>query len=188
MDELDARAKRLAAAGDTDGAATAVVNALGPRILGYLRALHADEDDAADVFQTWAEDLWRGIGAFRADAPLRTWAYRIAWHASARFRRERWRQRRERLPTSAASRLAASVARSTPLAARDERLEILGKDLAPEDRALLVLRLDQELSWEEIAAVLAEEGVDVSAAALRKRFQRLKDRLGALAREKGLLG
>ena len=186
--DLEARVRELVAAGDADGAATAAIEALGGRMLGYLRVLHGNDDDAEDVFQHWAEDVWRGIGTFRGESSLRSWAYRLAWHASARFRRERWRRRRTRLRTSAASRLAASVARSSPLGKRDERLELLSKDLEPGDRTLLLLRLDAELSWDEIAAVLAQEGTDATPAALRKRFQRLKDRLGALAREKGLLG
>jgi RNA polymerase sigma-70 factor (ECF subfamily) len=185
---LDARVRELVAAGDPAAAATAAIESLGPAILGYLRVLHRDEDDAADVFQRWAEDLWRGIDGFRGDGALRAWGYRLAWHASARFRRDGWRQRRVRLRTSMASRLAGSVARSAPLGRRDERLDVLAKDLAPEDRTLLLLRLDLEMPWEEIAEVLAEDGVDLSPPALRKRFQRLKERLGELAREKGLLG
>jgi RNA polymerase sigma-70 factor (ECF subfamily) len=186
--DLDDRVQRLVSAGDADEATTAVVEALGPRIHGYLKSLHGDEDDAADVFQAWAEDVWRGLASFRRECSVRAWSYRLAWHASARFRREGWRRRRERLPTSAASRLAQSVLRSRPVGARDERLEILGKDLDPEDRTLLLLRLDLEMPWEEIAAVLAADGSDATPAALRKRFQRLKERLAELAREKGLLG
>ena len=185
--KLEGLVREALARGEVDAAASRAVDALGPAMLGYLRALH-DADDAEDVFQQWAEDLWRGLPAFRGDAPLRAWAYRLAWHASCRFRRERWRNVRTRLPTSAASRLAQSVARSTPRQAGDERLELLRAELDPEDRTLLLLRLDRELSWDEVAAVLAEEGSPASTEVLRKRFQRLKERLGRLAREKGLIG
>jgi RNA polymerase sigma-70 factor (ECF subfamily) len=50
-----------------------------------------------------------------------------------------------------------------------------------------VLRLDQQLSWEEIAAILSEAGEPIGAAALRKRFERLKDRIAEIARERGLV-
>ncbi len=184
--ELDARVRELISAGDTDGAATAAIDALGSAILGYLHALHGD-DDAEDVFQSWAEDLWHGIPGFRGECPLRAWAYRVAWHASSRFRRDTWQRRRDRLRTSAASRLAASVAKSTPMGARDERIEVLRRELDPESRTLLLLRLDLEMSWEEIAAVLNEQGDAATTDALRKRFQRLKTRLREVAREKGLI-
>jgi RNA polymerase sigma-70 factor (ECF subfamily) len=185
--DLDDLVRQRVAAGDADGAATAAVNALGPPILGYLRALHA-EDDAEDVFQQWAEDLWRGLAGFRGECTLRTWAYRLAWHASSRFRRQPWEKRVTRLPTSAASRLAQSVALSVARAGGDERLELLRRELEPEDRTLLLLRLDLEMPWEEVCTVLAREGNTTTPEALRKRYQRLKDRLGRLAREKGLLG
>ena len=50
-----------------------------------------------------------------------------------------------------------------------------------------MLRIDRELEWEEIAAVLAADGVEVNAATLRKRFERLKERLREQAEEQGLL-
>jgi RNA polymerase sigma-70 factor, ECF subfamily len=64
---------------------------------------------------------------------------------------------------------------------------MLRAELPVEDRTLLVLRLDRELEWDEIAAVLGAEGVPVSAAALRKRYERLKARLERRAREEGLI-
>jgi RNA polymerase sigma-70 factor (ECF subfamily) len=39
-----------------------------------------------------------------------------------------------------------------------------------------------------VAQVLSTEGTPVAAAALRKRFERLKDKLARLAKEQGLLG
>lgn len=181
-----ARMCALVEAGDPGGAATAAIEALGRDVLGYLRALH-DPDDAEDVFQRWAEDVWRGIAELRHAGALRAWAYRLAWRASARFRRDAWHRRRTRLGTSAASRLAASVSRSAPGGGRDERLEILGEALDPEERTLLLLHLDLELSWDEIAAVLGEGASARARERLRKRYQRLKVRLGALARRKGLI-
>jgi RNA polymerase sigma-70 factor (ECF subfamily) len=187
MMDLDAELRELVAAGKDDAAATRAIEALGSAVLGYLRALLPDDDDAEDVVQLWAEDVWRGLPGFRWECPVRAWSYRLALSAASRFQREAWRRRRDRLPTSAASRLAASMVRSAALPGRDERLELLCKDLDAEERTLLHLRLVRELSWDEIAAVLAGEGTPVATAALRKRFQRLKDRMGQLARENGLL-
>jgi RNA polymerase sigma-70 factor (ECF subfamily) len=59
--------------------------------------------------------------------------------------------------------------------------------LSPEERALLVLRLDRDLAWREVATVLSADGEPVDEAALRKRFERLKAKLAQLAREEGLL-
>jgi RNA polymerase sigma-70 factor (ECF subfamily) len=61
--------------------------------------------------------------------------------------------------------------------------------LSPEDRELLVLRVDRGLAWNDLARVLSEEDGELDgpaitreAARLRKRFQVLKDRLREMAR------
>jgi hypothetical protein len=58
----------------------------------------------------------------------------------------------------------------------------------------LILRVDRGLAWNEIAqsmddgdAPLTDTELHRQAAALRKRFERIKDRLRVLAREAGLL-
>ncbi len=187
MDEVEGRVVAHLEAGDPRAAATAAIEGYGPAIYGYLCTL-LDEDDARDVFSIWAEDVWRGLPGFRRECSLRAWAYKLARHASARFHRDPYRARGERLPSSAASRLAASVAASSMLpGGRRERLQKLRTSLPPDDQTLLVLRIDKELEWEEIAAVFAGSGEDVTPVALRKRFERLKDRLARLARDEGLL-
>ncbi len=179
--------KALLAAGDVDGAVTAVIEGHGPAVLGYLCTLLGD-DDAQDVFAMFAEDLWRGLPGFRWECSLRAWCYRLAYHAASRFRRDPYRRRAERIPSSAASRLAASI-KPSGLApgSRLDRLRKLRDMLDPEDQTMLVLRVDRELEWEEIASVLSDEGTPVTSAALRKRFERLKDRLGQMAKEQGLI-
>jgi len=182
----DANVQDLLAAGDSDGAATEVLQDLGPPILGWLRALHG-KDDGDEVFAEFAERLWKGLPAFRGESPVRSWAYRIAWNASHSFRDDAWRRRRRRLQTSAASRLAAQVSGSAGAPRDEARLARLRELVSPEDHSLLVLRLDREMAWEEIAGVLSAAGGKVTAAALRKRYERLKERLARLARDEGLV-
>jgi RNA polymerase sigma-70 factor (ECF subfamily) len=186
--DLDTDIRAKIQRGETEPAATQVVEALGPSIFGYLCSLH-EEDDAKDVFSTWAEDLWRGLGSFRFESALRTWAYRLAWHASCRYRRDAFRRRRDHMPTSAASRIAASVATKSGMApgSRRERLQRLRAALTADEQSLLVLRVDRELEWDEIAAILSEEGEPVSSPALRKRFERLKEKLAELAKTERLI-
>jgi RNA polymerase sigma-70 factor (ECF subfamily) len=187
MDAVESRVLALVH-GQPDIAATAAIEGYGPAVFGYLRSLHRDEDDARDAFASWSEDVWKGLPAFRRECSLRAWAYRLAWHAACRLRRDPFRARGTRLPSSAASRLAASVAASTvATGSRRAGLDRLRARLPPEDSTLLVLRVDRELEWEEVAAVLAAEGEPITALALRKRFERLKERLRELAREEGLL-
>jgi RNA polymerase sigma-70 factor, ECF subfamily len=186
--DLERRIQEHLARGELDEAATATIQGYGPSILGFLCTL-LPEDDARDVFSTFAENVWRGLEGFRGECKVRTWGYRLAWHAAARYLRDPYRKRKERLATTAASRLAASVSRESRLRSgtRYERLGRIRELLEPEERTLLVLRIDKELDWGEIATVLSSEGLPVSAVTLRKRFARLKQKLEGMARREGLL-
>jgi RNA polymerase sigma-70 factor (ECF subfamily) len=187
---LEAQVQQLLEAGDQRGAASAVIEALGPAILRYLRSMLRVEEDAADAFSQWAENVWQGLPGFRFGASLKTWSYRLAWNAAQNLRNEAWRRHGQRLATGQASMLAASIRTRSAVVVERQRLALdeLRAALEEEDRSLLVLRLDQKLSWDEVAAVLAEEGTTVEAATLMKRFERIKAKLGRLARERGLLG
>jgi RNA polymerase sigma-70 factor (ECF subfamily) len=183
----DGQVAELLERGEVDEAATAALQAIGPAALGYLASL-LGEDDGRDVFSLLAEDVWRGLPGFRFECSLRAWVFRLAWHAASRFLRDPWHRRVQPLATSAASRLAASIAgASQQPGGRRDALRALRQRLTPEDQTLLVLRVDKELEWNEVAEVLAEAGTPADPAALRKRFERVKGRLATLAREEGLL-
>jgi RNA polymerase sigma-70 factor (ECF subfamily) len=186
---LDEQVRELLDRGDQREAASAVLHALGPQILGYLEAILKDADDARDVFQVFAENMWQALPGWRGEGSLRAWSYRLAWRAHARFHRDAWQKRREHLRTTMASRIAASIAsnESRLPGGRKDRLARLRESLTPEEQTLLILRLDRDLSWNEVAEVLSHEGDPVDAPALRKRFERLRDKLARLAREQGLV-
>ncbi len=185
----EARVAASLAGGDLSRAAEEAIRGFGPKILGLLRAVLRDEDLAADAFSLFAENLWRGMSSYRGEASVRTWSYRLAWNAALTVRDEGWRRLGRRLGTTHAGRLAEDV--RTKSALRVERqLQAVAKlrqGLAAEEQALLTLRIDQELAWEEIAEVLSTGETRVEPATLRKRFERLKEKLGELARAQGFL-
>ena len=189
-EELDRLVRERLATDGPDGAATALIEALGPAILRYLRSMLRVEEDAADAFSQWSENVWTGLPSFRGESSLKTWGYRLAWNAAQNLRNEAWRKRGQRLATGQASALAMSIQTKSVVVVERQRqaLEELRAALSEEDRSLLVLRLDQQLSWNEVAEVLAAEGKRIEPATLMKRFERVKARLGELARERGLLG
>ena len=187
---LDDEVARLREAGATDQAATVAIRALGPEILGYLNALLHDSSEASEVFSQWAEDVWKGLPGFRAQASLRTWVYRLARHAALRHRRDPFRRRGEHFRTTQASAVAGSIVASTVIRQewRAQQLARLRQTLEEDEQTLLILRVDRGLSWGEVAEVLAgEEGERPDEAALRKRFERLKDKLARAAKEEGLI-
>jgi RNA polymerase sigma-70 factor (ECF subfamily) len=188
--DLEPRILALLDAGDLSGSATEALRGYGPQILGYLTAVMRDEDDAHDVFSQFAEDLWRGLPGFRRESSVRTWAFRLAWHAASRYARDPYRKRHRPILTTEASKIAEQVRSTMSTYApggRADRLLKLRESLDKEEQTLLILRVDKAMPWEDVAEVLRADGEPATPAALRKRFERLKEKLGRLAREQGLI-
>lgn len=186
-------------AGRADDATTATLELYGAEVYGFLHALARDEDLASEAFSRWSEDVWRGLAAFRWDASLRTWVYALARNALHRVRRDPRRRAERNLALSQQSAVARMVDRvrtqTVPFLRSEvkDELRALRDALDPDDHALLVLRLDRKMAWKDIARALADAGdteadLERRAAALRKRFERAKDQLRALATARGLLG
>jgi RNA polymerase sigma-70 factor (ECF subfamily) len=205
-DSLEERVRELVARRDFREAAGLAIRGLTPAVWRYLLNVLRDEADAGDALSHWAEGLWRGLTSFRFECSLRTWALRLATNAAVNVRNAAWRRRVRRFRTGEASAIAAETRASS--LARVEReargLEVLRRSLSVRDQSLLALRIDQGLSWEEIAEVLSRPpsagvrgpppatpgpaaGPPVSAATLCKRFERLKARMARKAREQGLI-
>jgi RNA polymerase sigma-70 factor, ECF subfamily len=179
-------------AGDTAGAATQAIRQLGPRVLQYLRSLLRDEAEAGDAFSSFAEHLWVGLDGWQGSGSFESWAFRLARNAALNLRDEAWHRRVRRFATGEATALAEEV-RTGNTSRLDrqrqaEALEELRRALPEEDRTLLILRVDQELSWEEISAVLSGEGEPITPNTLAQRFVRIKESLRKRAEERGLLG
>lgn len=188
--EAEAETARLLDAGDLQSAAAAIMRGYGPAILGYLAALARDEDRADDVFSQFSEDLWRGLPAFRRDASVRTWVYKLAWHAWLRQERDAFRRHGRPLMSEEVSRLAAVVRSTTALHLKSEAKDAVARlreQLTPAEQSLLVLRIDRGLPWSEVASVMSTPEVRLDSATVAKRFQRVKDKLRKLAEDAGLL-
>lgn len=187
--ELEERLTQLLAGGDLRATATEAIRGYGPQVLQVLRAMLRDEADARDAFSQFAENLWKGLATFRGESSFKTWALRLACNAARNQRDEAWRRRGRRFATGEASAIAEEIRTRSVVRVERQRqaLDKLRQALSVEEQSLLVLRLDQQLSWSEVADVLAEEGKPAEPAALMKRYERIKERLGKLAREQGLV-
>jgi RNA polymerase sigma-70 factor (ECF subfamily) len=194
-DAAERAIRQLCEAGDHAEATTAALRAYGVELLGFLRALAGDHDLAAEAFAELGEDVWRGLPRFRWESSLRSWLYALARNALAQLRRDPRRRRERNLPLSLAPDIAAAVRTVTieiqRTAVKDE-FRVLREQLDPEEHEILLLRLDRGMAWKDIARVIGglggDDDLDARAAALRKRFERAKQRLKKLAIERGLIG
>ncbi len=194
---LEDQLRALHATGDLTRAGQLAVAEYGPELLRFAAALLRSADEAEEAWADACVKLWAGLGEFRFECSLRTWAYLLVRRACVDLLRRPERRRRVALSEAGPlSGIAEEVrTRTEPFLRTDvkDRVRALRESLTAEDQALLTLRVDRGLAWSEIAVVLEDAPLEDRAAArrqeasLRKRFERLKDRLRELARQQGLL-
>lgn len=195
---VEATVRAAVAAGDVDGAADIVVRRFGPEILGFLLSVTRDDGLAGDAFSVFCEDVWKGLAKFRFESSLRTWLFTLARNAASRTARAPRRKRE--VPVEGGSvidHVAQEVRTSTMQFLKTEvkdSVRKLRESLSADDQTLLVLRIDKKLEWDDISRVMLDEAEEATpaalkkkAATLRKRFERVKERLRELAQAEGLL-
>ncbi|MBJ6981019.1 RNA polymerase sigma factor [Luteimonas sp. MC1572] len=149
------------------------------RLHRYLLRLLRDPGLADEVFQ----DTWQRVIAarrdWRPDAGFSTWLYRIAHNRM----NDHWRSMQHRPPAPADADLRTERVEDpdTPernLSAFESRrsLQLALDALPPEQREVLVLRLEQELSLEEIG-VITGVGRETVKSRLRYAMDKLRQRL-----------
>lgn len=176
-------------------AATLAMRGYGPDVYAFLVARLRDQDRADEVFGQLGEDLWRGIDGFRWQASFSTWMYTLARHAAIRLERAPQNQARRHTTTSRldeAIALARSGTRPYLITEVKDRFAKLRDGLSPDERTLLVLRVNRQMEWKDIAEVMSDEPLEPASiaqasAALRQRFATLKKKLRKLAEDEGLI-
>jgi RNA polymerase sigma-70 factor (ECF subfamily) len=139
------------------------------------RAYGADHADREDLFQEIALQVWHSVDAFRGDAAVTTWIYRVALNTALTWkRRERKHgQGRQDLDAAAGLLVAPDI--------RDPRLEWIYARIAELDegnRSLALLMLDG-FSYREMSEILGLTESNVGV-----KINRIKAALAAqLAKE-----
>ncbi|WP_307868820.1 RNA polymerase sigma factor [Umezawaea beigongshangensis] len=150
-----------------------------PRMHRVALRVVGDAVEAEDVVQDAWVAVWRGLGRFRGDAAASTWLHRVVTNAALAH----VRRRRLTVPLDTVLDAAAADAGDGPerSAVRNETSQIVLRAVAtlePSQRAPLVLRELEGMSYEEVAAVL---GVPVPA--LHSRLHRARASLLSTLRE-----
>ncbi len=141
-----------------------------------------DPSDAADIVQEVFLKIFRNIGSFRHGSSLKTWIYRIAVNEA--YNHRRWFSRHQRqevafgpdenAPAHVDSFADPSRSPFDEAASHETRalVEAALEKLNPKFRAAVVLRDIEDLSYEEIAAVL-----EVSLGTVKSRILRGREAL-----------
>ena len=151
----------------------------------FARNLVGDESHAEDIVQDSFLKVWKKIGSFNPEKPFKPWLSAIIRNTALDFLRKR-----KETPFSAMSfdedeRFEDSVADSAPLS--DERLELVFQNnrvsgllpqLSPDQRKVINLRYNEELTFQAIA-----ERLDASLDTIKSRHRRALIKLRMLLKQ-----
>ena len=171
----------LAAAARGDRAAfESLVRQHTPKMYRVALRIVGESTEAEDAVQDAWIAAWRALPRYRGEAAPATWLYRVATNAAL----SRLRGRKATVPMD---RTEGWVTEPTDTAPGPEATALRADDAArvhralgalePSQRAVLVLREFEGLSYEEIAEVL-----ETSTAAVRSRLHRGRASLLAVLR------
>jgi len=204
MSGIDAAAEQAiedaCRAKDFEFAATRAFEAYGAEILSFLIARLHSAGDGEEAFSMFAEDLWKALPTFAFRCSARGYMYTLARNAANRYATSPHKRAGRNLPVSAHASLSALVERTRSAThaykrtAVKDKVRALRERLPEDDQTLLILHIDRALPWREIAMVLHTQGaalqgesLERECARLRKRFERVKAELKAMAEKEGLL-
>jgi RNA polymerase sigma-70 factor (ECF subfamily) len=203
---IEARTEEAWRAEDYAASAQIVLDGYGGEIYTFLvaqfrgRVAHAD-----DAYSMFEDDLRRSIDSFRWRSSARAWGYRLA-RAAANRQRKRRRDAVDRQVTlrsfepgddsreARPSQRPVSSTRPYLRADVNNEYQLLRESLTLEEQDLLILRVDRNLAWDEIAYAMRpleagepdDEDLRGGEATYRQRFAEVRARLKSLAEDAGL--
>ena len=142
------------------------------RIYRTVFALLRNPEEAEDVAQEVFVEIYQTIGQFRGEAALSTWLYRLATSLALKNLRRARAKKRFAYFTSLLGFEPPDHAHPLALLVGQQQLEQLLAHLARlpiQQQVAFTLRHEQELSYEQIAAVLGTTVAAVESLLFRAR-------------------
>ncbi len=161
-----------------ESAFAGLVEAYTPRLYRVVRRMTADTLEAESIVQETFWRFWNILPKYEADRPLLPYLATI----SSNLARDRFRRERRIVDEDAESVLEKTSRQDTNLEDRvdqKEALQILAEavDSLPFDyRAVISLRYDADMSYEEIASTLSLP-LNTVRTHLRRAKQRLREQI-----------
>jgi RNA polymerase sigma factor (sigma-70 family) len=177
---------------DWEAAVTVAYRAYGVEVFRYIVTLLRDrgnadgEDLAAELFLALLERR----ATFQRRSSFRSFMYAVARNLAVSALRGAVRRRAVPLSSADAVTLVEKVRSSTPEWERSSVKDALARirgELDLEEQTLLVLLVDRRMSSDEVANAISDPDRPVTAAGVRKRFERLRHKLRGQLEEYGLL-
>ncbi len=144
------------------------------RVYRLLLRMTGNPDDAADLTQESYVNGLQRLDLFDGRSAVASWFYRIAVNEALQFRR------RQSIGTVKLQNLAPNRPNEARQPTTDLRLDLEGAlaELPSDDRALLLLRYQEELDYRDIAEVL-----ECAEGTVASRLSRVRERLRKILRK-----
>ena len=171
--------RRLRAGGDAEEWSAVLDARLRPRLLAYFRADRGSREDAEDLAQQTLARVLQGVGRLRAEESFMAWLFTIARNVRCTALGQR---RRASRVVAGGIEMAGEPPDPRPTALEqgleEERLAALRTaigELPRQQKQCFLLRVDMELSYEDVAATLglSVHTVRNHLALARKSLQRV---------------
>ena len=180
----DEAALVVAAQGGDEAAFAEIVRRYQRAVYRVAYGLTRNGSDADDLAQETFLRAWQALGRFRVGEPLFPWLSRIAVNlAYSLFRRRKRRPETALEPLLEAGHQWEGGEDPVEEAAEREHqglLESAFAELTPEHQSILVLRVMQDQSYEEIAKTL-----EIPIGTVMSRLSRARDKLRAMMQGQG---
>jgi RNA polymerase sigma-70 factor (ECF subfamily) len=152
----------------------AIYDSTSDRLFSLLCGIVRDRDEALDLLQETYVQALRRIDSFRGEAPLEAWLRAIAVRKALDWRRSVLRRLRRTVPLTEGTATVDPVGPARAEAACDRLtlMEALSR-ISPSQRAALLLRECEGMSFKEVASVLGckESTARVHHAKARERMR-----------------
>uniref|UniRef100_UPI00403FAE5D RNA polymerase sigma factor n=1 Tax=Paenibacillus sp. FSL K6-1096 TaxID=2921460 RepID=UPI00403FAE5D len=152
-------------AGDRQ-AFTTIITAFERQIYTYCYYFLRSHEEAEDAVQDIFVKVYQQLKRYERRVSFSAWLYKVAYHHC--LDQLRRRKRRSRLLSLYKLQLVPHQ-QTLP---EESPVDRMFEDLNPEERGLLILRVIEQYSFEEIAMITGS-----SSAALRKKYERLRKKL-----------
>jgi RNA polymerase sigma-70 factor (ECF subfamily) len=141
-------------------------------LYSMLYRMVSDADDAADILQKTFVKAFTGIRGFERRSSFRTWLYQIAINLAKNFYRDRSRAAKVPLDDVVIGRDPKTLESLIRKETRDRLYRAL-KELPDKQRMTVMLRIQEQKTFEEIAGIM-ECSVGTSKANYHHGVQKLK--------------
>jgi RNA polymerase sigma-70 factor (ECF subfamily) len=180
MDDIPENIIIKASKGDID-AFEFIYKVYSKLVLNVAFRILGNREDAEEVTQQVFLTIYQQLNKFQFQSSIKTWMYRIAINCAINYGRRMSRERDRMIEYNDGFHSQSSVGESERHINQEDREETVNsllKVLTPDQRACIVLRNIEGLSYQEIADTLK-----ININTVRSRLKRAREQLLALRKK-----